>query len=563
MAFSAIQKSISDMLSNSIYEIPRNQRRYVWRTNNWLDLWNDLLFIIDTNKTDEEKKKHFIGSIVLKEEGKVDGINHYTIIDGQQRTITILLFLSAIMQVFKEQNMLDDFYGNKKMLMVTDLKNRSACALCSEYHCAIKRLITEICDFESNKDINKILAKAIIDKKVDKLIGNCIQFFYNKLSSLKKETLLEIRDALISMQFIEIIANTDEDSYTIFEILNARGQVLEDHELLKNYIMRYIRPQNQEKVDEVKEQWANMDKYLGTNIKRFFKHYASHKYKATPKSSIYKVILDGTHEDRNINALFEDIVLKTKYYLSILECDEQSFEIERAVFQFFKSKKAEQFRPIILSLMHQKDEQNISDEEYTSLINYIYVFYVCYNIIGEEKSNKLEEPIYKYAPILENNYSEDEIKNFKASLAKRLPSRDVFIGIFKNIGWSNHTEFYRTEKNKDRVKIILELLEQHIGGRALDNKYTIEHILPDSQSEKNAMIGNLLPLEERLNNLCKNKPLIEKLPIYKQSNYAITRNFAIMQESKSHTFDPEKRNSYLGGLLYDDILGIQEYNSKN
>lgn len=56
MAFSAIQKSISDMLSNSIYEIPRNQRRYVWRTNNWLDLWNDLLFIIDTNKTDEEKK---------------------------------------------------------------------------------------------------------------------------------------------------------------------------------------------------------------------------------------------------------------------------------------------------------------------------------------------------------------------------------------------------------------------------------------------------------------------------------------------------------------------------
>ena len=271
MAFSAIQKSISDMLSNSIYEIPRNQRRYVWRTNNWLDLWNDLLFIIDTNKTDEEKKKHFIGSIVLKEEGKVDGINHYTIIDGQQRTITILLFLSAIMQVFKEQNMLDDFYGNKKMLMVTDLKNRSACALCSEYHCAIKRLITEICDFESNKDINKILAKAIIDKKVDKLIGNCIQFFYNKLSSLKKEKLLEIRDALISMQFIEIIANTDEDSYTIFEILNARGQVLEDHELLKNYIMRYIRPQNQEKVDEVKEQWANMDKNLGTNIKRFFK----------------------------------------------------------------------------------------------------------------------------------------------------------------------------------------------------------------------------------------------------------------------------------------------------
>ncbi len=561
MAFSAIQKSIGDMLSNSIYEIPRNQRRYVWKDSNWQDLWNDLLFIIDTNKADNGSKKHFIGSIVLKEEGKFDGINHYTIIDGQQRTITILLFLAAVMQVFKEQNMLDDFRGNKKMLVVTDLKNRSTCALYSEYHCAIKRLITEICNNEASKNINKILSISIIDKKVDKSISNCVRFFYEKLTFLEKEVVLEIRDALISMQFIEIIANTDEDSYTIFEILNARGQVLEDHELLKNYIMRYIRPQNQEKIDEVKDLWADMDKKLGTNIKRFFKHYASHKYKATQKSSIYKIIFEGTHKERNINALFEDIVLKTKYYLSILECNDLSLDVEKKVFQFFKDKKAEQFRPIILSLMHQKDQQSILDEEYTSLIEFIYVFYICYNIIGEEKSNKLEEPIYKYAPILENDYSIDEINNFKVSLAKRLPSRDVFIGIFKNIGWSNHTEFYRSEKNKERVKIILELLEIHFGGRALDDNYTIEHILPDSESEKNAMIGNLLPLEENLNALCKNKPLSEKLPIYKRSNYAITRNFANRQENIGQEFDPEKRNSYLGKLLYDDILGIHEYNS--
>ena len=549
------------MLSNSIYEIPRNQRRYVWKESNWQDLWNDLLFIIDTNKTDNGSKKHFIGSIVLKEEGKIAGINHYTIIDGQQRTITILLFLSAVMQVFKEQNMLDDFRGNKKMLVVTDLKNRSTCALYSEYHCAIKRLITEVCNDESSNNINKILSISVIDKKIDKPISNCVRFFYEKLTSLRKDEVLEIRDALISMQFIEIIANTDEDSYTIFEILNARGQVLEDHELLKNYIMRYIRPQNQEKIDEVKELWADMDKKLGTNIKRFFKHYASHKYKATPKSSIYKIIFEGTHKEGNINALFEDIVLKTKYYLSILECNDLFLDVEKKVFQFFKDKKAEQFRPIILSLMHQKDLQNITDEEYASLIEFIYVFYICYNIIGEEKSNKLEEPIYKYAPILENDYSKNEINNFKVSLAKRLTSRDVFIGIFKNIGWSNHTEFYHSDKNKERVKIILELLEIHLGGRALDDNYTIEHILPDSESEKNAIIGNLLPLEENLNALCKNKPLLEKLHIYKRSNYAITRNFANRQENIAQEFDPEKRNNYLGKLLYDEILGIQEYNS--
>ena len=219
--------------------------------------------------------------------------------------------------------------------------------------------------------------------------------------------------------------------------------------------MRYIRPQSQEKVDEVKEQWANMDKDFGTIIKKFFKHYASHKYKATPKESIYKVILEGTKKSRDINALFDDIVLKTKYYHLMLKTDQESLDVEKKVFPFFVKKKAEQFRPIILSLMHQREMGKISNEEYIDIINFIYAFYVCYNIIGEERSNKLEDPIYKYAPILENEYSAAALTDFKDSLAKRLPSKAAFTDIFKNVGWSNHTLFYRDEKNKDRVKIVL------------------------------------------------------------------------------------------------------------
>lgn len=44
------------------------------------------------------------------------------------------------------------------------------------------------------------------------------------------------------MTAVKIVSSSEEDSYTIFEILNARGQELAAHELLKNYIMRYIQP---------------------------------------------------------------------------------------------------------------------------------------------------------------------------------------------------------------------------------------------------------------------------------------------------------------------------------
>ena len=70
------------------------------------------------------------------------------------------------------------------------------------------------------------------------------------------------------MVLVSIISSTEEDSYTIFEILNARGQELEQHELLKNYIMRYIDPI--ENRDMAKEKWEIMEKELGKYFKRFF-----------------------------------------------------------------------------------------------------------------------------------------------------------------------------------------------------------------------------------------------------------------------------------------------------
>lgn len=70
---------------------------------------------------------------------------------------------------------------------------------------------------------------------------DALKFFTNKLNTLENEKILQIRDAF-RISYVNIISTTEEDSYTIFEILNARGLDLEDYELLKNYIMRYLQP---------------------------------------------------------------------------------------------------------------------------------------------------------------------------------------------------------------------------------------------------------------------------------------------------------------------------------
>lgn len=558
MAFKAEQRKVSDLLTGSILEIPRNQRRYVWKEDNWNDLLDDLKFAIETNENSEKKVVHFIGSIVLKEESAVHGINHFTIIDGQQRTFTLLLFLTAIMLLFKERRMENDFRGNSKLLIATDLKNQSFCILNSDFYLSLSKIVLNVCDWDNHSNLNEIIKNHVKNKTLERPIVHCISYFYNELKQYTDDYILTIRDALIETNFVEIIATTEEDSYTIFEILNARGQELEDHDLLKNYIMRYIQPQEQTKIDEVKIRWTDeIDKGLGSNIRKFFKHYVTHKYSTTKKNKVYKTILRGNPK-KDVNSLFDDILKKVDYYKTILkpiaegeEHNCSSFEYQ--IFSFFIKKKAEQFRPMFLSLMHQRDLNILDEDKYLETLNYLFLFFVCYNIIGEEKSNKLEDPIYKYSPILENNFSTDTLNIFIKSLNKRLPNKDAFINLFRNVGWSNHTAFYNDSNKKERVKIVLEILEKKKSGRDLTD-YTLEHILPDSDGEENAQIGNILPLEEALNGRCKNKPINEKIPIYKESNFAITRGFATRYENDPKAFNPVQRTKYLAELIYGYIV---------
>ena len=72
MSFEAKDYSISDILNKTVFDIPRNQRRYVWRKSSWQDLFEDVLFSIT------ERKPHFIGSIVLKKGLKKDGLYCYS-----------------------------------------------------------------------------------------------------------------------------------------------------------------------------------------------------------------------------------------------------------------------------------------------------------------------------------------------------------------------------------------------------------------------------------------------------------------------------------------------------
>ena len=552
MGFNASEKNIADIFNKTNYDIPRNQRRYVWDKKNWKEIIEDIFYVAK-----DPKSIHFLGSIVLKDQGKADGISQYTIIDGQQRLTTIALILVAILKLLEEMEMNDDYHGTCDYLQSRDLRNKQILIINSEYHSSLECIIKNIVDINkiTGTKIDNFIKINTINKSKDKIIGEAICYFYEIIkknindSSNPTTSLLTIRNTVINMSVVSIVATTDEDSYTIFEILNARGQELEDYELLKNYIMRYIEPKGNR--DIAKAIWEGMEETLRTYMKKYIFHYTRHRFKvnSSEKKSDYEIIKNGTREIEKKD-LLDDLKLKSEYYSKLVDFTNCQ-QIEKEVFEFFKSKRHELFRPLLLSLIHQNELGNISEALYNEIIKYIYIFYICYSVIGTEQSNTIQDFIYKYALLLENEFSENNLKKFLQGLKCRIVNRDHFDKSFNNIGYSNHYDIYKTSKFKNQVRIILEVIEKLESGYAPKEGYTIEHILPDSQSDKHANIGNLLLLEEKLNEKCKDKELNEKIQFYLKSSFVSTRQFAERYLNKE--FNIDRRAKFLADKIYDYI----------
>jgi len=106
--------NVGDLLVNQkvTYKIPPYQRSYGWKSNRWQALIQDIL-----NKVTSPEKKHWIGIIITAtsdDPGIPRGYTHRyrDVIDGQQRLVTLRLWLQAILDHAQENNIILDERSN-------------------------------------------------------------------------------------------------------------------------------------------------------------------------------------------------------------------------------------------------------------------------------------------------------------------------------------------------------------------------------------------------------------------------------------------------------------------
>jgi uncharacterized protein with ParB-like and HNH nuclease domain len=282
-----------------------------------------------------QMNEYFIGALVLIGE---DSSFEMQIVDGQQRLTTITILLSALTQSFKELGDEDSATGiYYQYIEGKDAKSKPFFKLVNETPKPYFQTNIQNIDKKSSApktEEEKLLLEAYNELlsrlKPEKLKANFPH--YNSLKGSDESKTIQIMEAIREqvlryLKVIYITVKDEDDAYTIFETLNARGMSLSAVDLIKNIIFKTLNAQHPD--DYAKTEWKKIKENLvnsnspeASNIDTFFRHFWISKYSYTSEGRIYKSfrkLLNRSNID--CNAFLKELIENSALYAKISNPD--------------------------------------------------------------------------------------------------------------------------------------------------------------------------------------------------------------------------------------------------
>ncbi|KAA6302357.1 MAG: hypothetical protein EZS26_001470 [Candidatus Ordinivivax streblomastigis] len=269
----AKSKSLKDILFEKHYKVGYFQREYRWLRNHIEDLLIDLERSFNSNwevgHTQQDVanyNKYYMGPIVLFMDG-----SEYSIVDGQQRLTSFILLM---------------IYLNKKHSEILNTKNKYDGYVFSEhygthsYNMNIPERDNMLDYLHKDTKYNEEILKNESCKTILERYNDIADLFPQSLLSEKIFPLFTnwLTEKLV---FIEILTQTSDSAYTIFETMNDRGLNLTQTELLKSFLLSNVK--DEIKIKELDGIWKDKISRLNTidDDQDFFKAWFRAKYAIT------------------------------------------------------------------------------------------------------------------------------------------------------------------------------------------------------------------------------------------------------------------------------------------
>lgn len=535
--FKTENNTFRKLIGNGLtYRIPRFQRDYSWTSDEWEDLWADILA---TLKPDGESS-HYMGYLVLQSADD----KTFDVIDGQQRLTTISLIVLAVLKNLQRQieagnegdantqrsNQIRQTYIGylDPVTLIARPKltlNRNNNAYYRDYLLPLGHLPRR-----NLRASEHSLRKAF--EWFDKQIATYLKVRSGSEGARLAQLVEDISDKL----FFTIITVTDElNAYKVFETLNARGVRLSATDLLKNYLFSVLDRggESDPELHSLEERWESLvGRLQSENFPDFLRAHWNSRRNFARQADLFKTIRSKIIDREAVFGLLRGMEEDLDTYLALTSPEVSDWSPEdKHNAGVLKTFRVRQPYPLLLAARRSFDASDFS-----GLLRATVVISMRYNVIGAFGTAEQERTYNTVAECI----AKGEVQQLSDALSAM---RSIYVED-RAFRAAFAEKIIRTtdSRNNRVVRFILCALERKISGN--DHSFTsdafnIEHILPQrapdgwggfSNEEMNGLLyrlGNMTLMQTGANRDAGNADYAAKRPEYQQSGFALTQKVAV------------------------------------
>lgn len=508
-------KIIQSDNGNEHYHVPKYQRAYSWRQNNWTQIYDDI---------DENDPGHFIGSIICVDENNNRGPGHdriYELIDGQQRMTTLSLIMAALFQKLNgcieqieerenyDEDELDEIKAKRRgigLQIVRKIKIDVA-----DQRGSIKSgkvdILLRVQPSSQNRNLDDylhilsvcgILAETIKCPSHfgNRLMAKAFRYFLDRLPD-SIDALVLMADKINQLQLVHISVDSHSNAFRLFETLNNRGVPLTAVDIIKNKMLAEMERQHKVSIDDAYELWQEMLVHIEEVEDRFlrqfynaFKHkdgigQPSFTTKATSSTliAIYEKIIDS-----DAQFIFDELSAKAKIYGSITQPDENT-ELGLAIVDLNRV-GAVPSNALLMYLMILDEKNFAAGDTLLAIISFLQKYFVRRNITDTPSTRDLDQLQIDVIEACErrvNNGQTIDVDFLTSAYCKGRGEPASIETFKKNLG--DNLFYY----NKQMARYVLVKLDERAHSReyqpdfrARNNKgqyvWTVEHVFPQGEN---------------------------------------------------------------------------------
>lgn len=465
------------------YTVPSYQRHYVWEEDNI----NSLLDDIKDNYTTKDDEEYFLGSYIIQSKN-----DNNDLLDGQQR-ITTLFLLFAYLRDFgtADNNLRQRFqsYIYQEEDPMSGIKARTR--LTYEIRGNVQRFINNvIIPVNGIKTHWQEIEERSLDSKENITIQHmckallCFKSFFNN-NDIKIVNF--VRFINTNMVMIYISADTLEDAFRMFSIMNDRGLKLSNADILKSSNLEVI--QNKTEIDYYARQWEDLQSNLGNDFDRFLSHVRTLYVKTKAKSGLLEEFNKNIFDNGKLNRgkdFFEAIFRYYLIYNTVIQLDNNdNIEYCNLIHVLNSGNIQTDWIPVVM--YYYKKFKNL---DLVSFTKQIACKTIADMVCGETPTKRIENM----------NKIMSEIDTAK-NTGDILSNQQIFA--FDKILFINNimSDVY----GKSYIKAVLLLLEYKYQDNTIPHQFStisIEHIMPRNPSSQSQWCS-IFTDQERMDNVNK------------------------------------------------------------